>query len=200
MRVIHGPGILARRGLEAADREWKKPPHRFKGIVLDGIKNAGEIETLRQWPNSYVIAVHAEEDQRYQRLQRREKVKSREEFDIIDRRDSKETGLYGQQVKYCTYLADVIFNNMAEISSEAGTKKASYIRDSVVGKCIGLAEKQKAGLPIHELPPGPDEILMTMAYCISRHSDCIKRKVGALIASREGTVLSSGFNDVPPGQ
>ena len=50
---------------------------------------------------------------------------------------------------------------------------------------------------------------MTMAYCESRRSACLKRKVGAVIVnildyenttSQCGVVISSGHNDVPKGQ
>ena len=38
---------------------------------------------------------------------------------------------------------------------------------------------------------------MTAAYVESRRSSCLKRKVGAVIASAKGDIISAGHNDVP---
>ncbi len=38
---------------------------------------------------------------------------------------------------------------------------------------------------------------MTMAYVESCRSLCLKRKVGAVIVTEEGQIISSGYNDVP---
>ena len=38
---------------------------------------------------------------------------------------------------------------------------------------------------------------MAMAYAASKRSSCEKRKVGAVIVDELGTVISSGFNEVP---
>jgi deoxycytidylate deaminase len=70
--------------------------------------------------------------------------------------------------------------------------------------------------PAPDRPPTIDETLMTIAYCLSKRSSCVKRKVGAVIAHiaqfeelkdrdpREDShiqfqVLSGGYNDVPLG-
>ncbi len=41
---------------------------------------------------------------------------------------------------------------------------------------------------------------MAMAYAISIRSSCLKRKVGALIVDDSGSVISSGYNEVPSTQ
>ena len=45
-----------------------------------------------------------------------------------------------------------------------------------------------------------NETMMSVAYALSKRSQCLKRSVGAVISDGLGTVLSSGFNDVVTGQ
>ena len=78
--------------------------------------------------------------------------------------------------------------------------------------------KIRKGEEAHDRPPKMEETLMTMAYCASKRSSCLKRKVGAVIAyirkikdvypnaNHENgerdlpfQIVSSGYNDVPAG-
>lgn len=206
MRLDEGPGCLAKKAIEAADQEWD--PARHKGIVLAGIRNLGEVAVLRQFPNFFLFSIHADKDKRFERLCIEGRVKYREEFDRVDEHDSEERPSYGQQVKRCNYVADVIFNNDEDLPPTASTKKEHYVRDRFINRYVVLIQRLIAGESVHEFPPTASEAFMTMAYCESARSACLKRKVGAVIArlhtdteGREhGYVLSSAFNDVPEGQ
>ena len=80
-------------------------------------------------------------------------------------------------------------------------------------QCV-IRQKVKA----HDRPPKVEETLMTMAYCASKRSSCLKRKVGAVVAyirsiknkqSRGNQdprqrdlpfqIVSFGYNDIPAG-
>jgi len=205
MRRIEGPDILAEKALQFADDRCRQDPNKYNGIVLDGIRNIGEVNTLRSFPNFFLFSVQADTDERYRRLNKNGRVKSRDEFDRIDQRDFKESLAYGQQVQECNYAADAIINNDEEIPSKATLEKANYIRVKFVNKYMSLIQGLIGSGPTYENNPSLGEVFMTMAYCESRFSKCLKRKVGAVIAQIEterevGHIVSSGHNDVPKGQ
>ena len=198
MRRRYGRGVLADVGLRYADQALRERPGPG-GIVLDGIRNVGEIEILRQFPNCFILAVHAERALRLKRLLQAGRVRNEKEFGEADHRDAEERGQYGQQLKRCTYLADVIFDNQSQIPADAEQEKQRYIQDSVVGRCLGLIQSLLSDQPGPLVAPERDEVLMTVAYCVSKRSSCLQRKVGAVLATKEGVVLSTGYNDVPEG-
>lgn len=203
------PGVLAVRAVEYADRIWTDDASRYKGVILSGIRNMGEVRLLRQYPNFFLFSVHADREIRFERLKRAGKVKTEDDFAEIDQHDSEERLSHGQQVKQCNYAADVIFNNNETIPSTAPERKEQYIRERFIQKYVSLIQRLLAGERTHEYLPSVNEAFMTMAYCESTRSACLKRKVGAVIAvvrrnedtGREyGTVIASGHNDVPNGQ
>ncbi len=175
----------------------------IKGIVVDSIRNDGEVKTLRQLPNFYLFSIHADKSVRCERtVGEKKRFRTKEDFDKADRRDEAENISYGQQVKKCNYLADIILNNNDNVSSR-------NLNESIFDKLrkyIFAIEEKIRGYKIH---PTTNEALMTIAYATSQSSVCLKRKVGAVIATIEESpnpqrdplysVISSGFNHVPIG-
>ena len=90
----------------------------------------------------------------------------------------KEKVSHGQQVKQCNYAADVIFNNGETIPSTAPERKEQYVRERFIQKYVSLIQHLLAGKPTHEYLPSVNEAFMTMAYCESTRSACLKEKWG----------------------
>jgi len=188
------------------------PINSFRGIIIDSIRNDGEILTLRQFPFFFLFSIHAEEEIRLERTLKNKKFKTEEEFRKADLRDQAEDISHGQQVKKCNYFSDIIINNNKNFPKRAPQTKKDFI-DGIHKKYISLIELNKEGQFLApENLPSIDESFMTMAYAESQRSSCIKRKVGAIIASIESIdtqgiesinkntfVLSSGHNEVPFG-
>jgi len=86
-----------------------------ENVIIDGIRNPGEVEELKKIKNFFLIAVDAPQEKRYERVRMRTKPsdpKTWEEFLEIDKRDFGEADLKGQQVCKCMEMADFyIFNN-----------------------------------------------------------------------------------------
>jgi deoxycytidylate deaminase/dephospho-CoA kinase len=205
----HGLGVLAVKAIGFADKTWAESPNKFSGVILSGIRNMGEVKLLRQYPNFFLISIHADQNIRFERLKKDGKVLNHDEFEKIDGHDSEERLSYGQQVKQCNYHADVIFNNNENIPSTGPKRKETFIREYFVQKYVSLIQRLIDGEQTYEYPPSIDETFMTMAYSESSRSACLKRKVGAVIArtrkneetGREyGCAIASGHNDVPEGQ
>ncbi|MFC1762367.1 hypothetical protein ACFL6U_09840 [Planctomycetota bacterium] len=190
-------------------------------ILIDGIKNEGEVKYLRQFANFYLVSVHAERHQRRSRLINGEAATSRfktvEEFQDADRRDEEEDIPHGQQIKKCNYLADIIIDNDKEFAQHQETDKTKFFQ-AFLNDYIYPMRKARKGERAHDRPPKVDETLITMAYCASKRSSCLKRKVGAVIAFIRSVddvypdanrdrierdmpfqVVSVGYNDVPWG-
>ena len=85
---------------------------RYKGIVIDGIRNTGEIEALNAYSNFFLFSIHANQTLRFERLNiNTDRFRERRIFDLADKRDQGEDSEYGQQVQKCNYLADILINN-----------------------------------------------------------------------------------------
>lgn len=214
--------ILAEKTLERIKKDAGDNPQLYNKdtiILLDGIRNDGEVRFFRQFPHFYLISVHASRETRKGRLvgdSPQHRFKNEKQFDIANKRDESEDVTYGQQVSRCNYLADIIIDNERAISIAAEAEVSSYIH-SIIEKYIKpIQAVHQREEPAADRPPSIDETLMTMAYCISKKSSCLKRKVGTVIAYVESfeklrgkdpredshiqfQVLSAGYNDVPLG-
>lgn len=119
LRQKYGTFVLAKVSTEFMPRD--KPV-----MIVDGIRNPGEAEWLRKTYKSdfVLVGIDAPQQVRFQRVQQRNRPgdpKTMEEFDVIDRRDHGEGEPdYGQHVKKCLGMADVVvYNDGNEAEVEA---------------------------------------------------------------------------------
>jgi deoxycytidylate deaminase len=203
LRRKDGLDVLVKQMLQEADGKWPAPGTGVhpKGILIDGIKNTAEAKAVKQWPNGFIVSIQADTPQREGRLvgPAPKKFKSSEQFAEADRRDAEERTRFGQQVKRCNHLADMVVINDKFIAERAGESKRTYINEKIYEKYITLIERIASGVCRYEHQPDPDETFMTIAYCESLRSSCLKRQVGAVIVEEDGAVISVAHNDVPEG-
>jgi len=97
LREKYGSGVLTRKTLELAKKQRKED------MVIDGIRNLGEVEELKKQKDFVLIAVDAPREIRFKRLVKRNRKsdpKTYEEFLEMDKRDlGNEESESGQQVK-----------------------------------------------------------------------------------------------------
>lgn len=178
--------FLVRKTLEKARKEGVKKP-----LVLDGIRNTGEIDSLRNYSNFYLIAVDCSFDYRWERLKERYKG-DKERFLKEDRRDKDEGIDHGQQVMKCVERADIIFSNEYDYPDE---DERSHKLALELIRYVKLIKERDT-----DIFPTPDEAIMTLASSYALCSSCLKRKVGAVICDKFGNVISIGYNEVPVGE
>jgi deoxycytidylate deaminase len=199
-RSTHGNDVLVRLALDDIDKAWPRggavPP---AGIVLDSIRNAGEVRALHQFPNFYLFSIQADRDLRKQRLLKAGRFRDEADFDRADRRDEEEKMAYGQQVRLCNDLADIVIMNNEQISESRSSAREDRVEDKLYKRYVRRIESIAEGRPDPETRPLPDEALMTAAYCESKRSSCVKRRVGAVIARANGEVIAAAHNEVPEG-
>ena len=124
LREEEGPGIWAKKAIEEIDLS--------ENYLLDGIRHPGEIEELKKIKNSYLIALDAPQNIRYQRmLEMKRGIDSENWKDFVktDERDYDEGTLLGFQVKICMRLADFMISN--DSSLEDFHKKINEIYSQI---------------------------------------------------------------------
>jgi deoxycytidylate deaminase len=113
-------------------------------------------------------------------------------FKRDDRRDSSEDDQYGQSVQRCVYEADYILKNSIQI------EPLSRIKTTLARKFMQELDGMKGKKDFRR--PLQPEVFMATAVSQSHASNCLKRKVGALIVDEESKIpLSVGYNDNPIG-
>jgi len=187
LRQKNHPGILVQLALqEVAQKNGGELP---KDIVIDGIRNVGEIDHLRDALGFHftLIAVLASSDARWDRIASTytDRGLGLAEFIEDDKRDKNEETQYGQQVELCVDRADILIVNSTEVSTTEFKEKLLDFVDLATGKKPRGASQT--------------EILMNIAFSSSHSSKCVKRHVGAVIVDPKGQVVSAGYNENPLG-
>lgn len=180
LRTERGPGVLAERALEVIDfsRNW----------VVTSIRHPAEVEVLRTRPDFVMVFVDAPQKVRFERSLLRARKGDPLTFDQFAAEEKRQMSPSdgdpaAQALAACRQLADARISNAATL--ETFEKKIT----TLVGK--HLFE--------HFLPrPNWDEYFMMMAEVAATRSNCIKRRVGAVVVANK-QVVSSGYNGTPKG-
>ncbi|MBI5126901.1 AAA family ATPase [Candidatus Roizmanbacteria bacterium] len=113
LRNRYGDDVLARRAVEFLKKQGERH------VVIEGIRNPGEIEFLKKNPSFILIGVKADREIRFKRLLERGKPwdpKTWNDFVNVDRRD---LGIgqqkSGQQVGKCLAYCDYVLTNNKDL-------------------------------------------------------------------------------------
>lgn len=181
LRADEGNDTLIRRALAGIND---------KHVVVDGIRNVGEISYLR---NTYgyhftLLGIIPTFDARWDRLGANlysDDKKGMKAFFADDERDQDEDTPHGQQVRKCIDQADILIDNSEDVTL------GEYKR-----KVLNYAE---LALGFEQRPPYREEIMMNVAYSMCHSSRCLKRHVGAIVVDSSGEAMGFGFNENPKG-
>ncbi|MGA2386654.1 MAG: AAA family ATPase [Candidatus Bathyarchaeia archaeon] len=163
-----------------------------KRLVFSSIRNLGEVEYLRSsYRNFFLIAVDCSTGIRWERVKDDYKKlgQGEDQFFEDDKRDKLEEWTeHGQQVQLCVDEADMMLDNDETFPSRP---TAVLKLKSKIDPYIELFEGKLR-------PPEAVESYMGMAYSASLMSQCIKRRVGAVIVDeKKDAILSVGYNENP---
>lgn len=156
--------------------------------IINQLKNPAEINLLRTVYSSifYLLGVIERKQDRVKNVE--EMIQSHHPSDYkikaveITERDRSQDEKHGQQLEKTLQLADY-FIYKAELDREAIRSQAERFLDLVHGQGINT--------------PTNDEYGMYTAYSAGLSSACLSRQVGASILNKEGSIVSTGCNDVP---
>ena len=176
LRAEYGPAVLAER------IKTKLRPDR--NYVIDSIRNPYEIESLRATGDFHLLGLDAAQQTRYERVQQRGGPRapaSLEEFVEQEERELHSDNPASQQLRACFDLADETVRNDSTI--EELNKRI----DAIVTRWLMSSKR-----------PGWDDYFMQIARIVAMRSNCMKRKVAAVIV-RDRRIISTGYNGTPRG-
>jgi dCMP deaminase len=150
--------------------------------VVDSFRHEDEVAVFRKSSDFHLLAVTASAEVRFQRIKSRGREsdpKTLEDFNRIEQAESTSLQAEGQNLTATEAVADQTLENN-------GTLEQFHAR------LAELVPKLMAKM----LRPGWDEYFMKMAQVAALRSNCVKRKVAAVIV-REKRVISTGYNGTP---
>jgi dCMP deaminase len=175
LRQEHGSAILAHRILRKIDTDTN--------CVIDSIRNPAEVDALRRAGYFQLVHVQAEPERRFRRIVARGREsdpETYEDFLDLERREAKGEA-HAQNLDAVRQLADRGLENNGSLSE---------LQENVDQLLLELLR----GIP----RPGWDQYFMDIAKVTAARSNCLKRKVAALIV-RDKRVISTGYNGTPRG-
>ena len=91
MRKAHGMDVWARRTVERV-REVAANAKGSRPILIDGLRNHEEVETLRRelGHDFRLVAIHTDPDKRFDRMQRRARADDSTDLAVLRERDERE--------------------------------------------------------------------------------------------------------------
>jgi dCMP deaminase len=176
LRKTHGEGCLAERILKQAQED--------KNYVVDSFRHPSEIGVFRRHPAYRLLLVVADAEIRFQRIRERGRESdptTLTEFKSLEKEEATSDESSGQQLELSALEADATVANN-------GSKED--LREEI-GAVVSGWTKQL-------LRPGWDEYFMGIAKVAALRSNCIKRKVAAVIV-RDKRIISTGYNGTPRG-
>jgi dCMP deaminase len=176
LREKFGPDILAKRILEKIDPN--------QNYVVDSIRNPSEIQALRQTERFSLLNIDAPEQVRFERIKARGRENdphTLDEFRKKEEAERKNLSKTKQSIEDCQALAD--FTILNDGSLQELHSKVTEVVTRLVGKFAR---------------PGWDEYFISIAQVVASRSNCIKRKVAAIIV-KDRRIISTGYNGTPRG-
>jgi dCMP deaminase len=176
IRDARGPGGLA---LALADRLL---PDR--NYAIDSIRHPAEVEVLREHTSNFrLLWVTAAEALRFDRMKQRARTGDPESVEELRRLEGLELGSAkpsAQQLLAVRDLADFSLENEGDL-------EALHRQIEDVLRRTSFFER-----------PGWDEYFMAIARVVASRSNCVKRKVAAVV-TKDRRIISTGYNGTPRG-
>ncbi len=176
LRSEGGPAALATRLIEQLlpDRNY----------VIDSIRHPAEVEALRAHDPAFrLLWVDADEAVRLERLKSRGRPGDPETLADMRRLEGREQGgddPAGQQLAAVRALAHFELENTGSLAHLHAEVQRILERSLFFER------------------PSWDEYFMSIARVVASRSNCVKRKVGAVIA-KDRRIISTGYNGTPRG-
>jgi dCMP deaminase len=176
LRAKHHTGFLAEQILQLLEPD--------KNYVVDSFRHPDEVAVFRSRSNFRLISVQATPEIRFERIKMRAREADPtafEEFLMLEKEEAFSSSHEGQDLDGTGSLADYTLENNESLS-ELHREAASLIQ-------LLMSQLER---------PSWDEYFMKIAVVASLRSNCVKRKVAAVIV-RDKRVISTGYNGTPRG-
>lgn len=178
LREKFGAGILAEKTMLKMQND--------KNYVVDSIRNPSEVEALKQKNGFFLLYVTAPPETRFVRMKLRDREddpKTFEAFERIEQLEAQNPDKKKQNINATAALANKTIINDSDLS---------HLFDSVDKSLSELSSEFKLSRPSW------DEYFMNIAREVASRSNCVKRKVAAVIV-KDKRIISTGYNGTPRG-
>lgn len=175
LRQRYGSNVLAERVLAKIEDD--------KHYVIDSIRNPAEVETFRTAKHFKLIRIEAPVEIRFQRIlnrQRESDPRTLEEFMTLENREAE---------------GDDTSQNLVKVELMADD---SLTNDTTLERLYPQIDRLLVKLLKEVQRPSWDEYFMNIAKVVASRSNCMKRKVAAIIV-KDKRVVSTGYNGTPRG-
>jgi dCMP deaminase len=176
MRRQFGPGALAQRLVRQLQPD--------RNYAIDSIRHPVEVEILRHSGQDFhLVWIDAKLETRFERLQARGRPgdpQSVAELESLEARERGSDDPNAQQLDQVQDEASFTLSNDGALESFQ-SQIESWVRNN-------LAFSR----------PGWDEYFMDIARTVASRSNCVKRKVAAVV-TRDRRIISTGYNGTPRG-
>ena len=176
LRNEFGPGVLAERILEGLEND--------RNYVIDSIRNPSEVEVLKKSGNFTLLMIDADPEIRFKRSSERGRenaARTLEQFLEEESRELHSDNPAKQQLNTTARLADHSVSNNGTID------ELHQKLEQILPPLMSRFER-----------PSWDEYFMSIAKVVAMRSNCMKRKVAAIIV-KDRRVISTGYNGTPRG-
>ncbi len=157
--------------------------HEDKNYVVDSIRNPSEVRVFGRNSGFVLLKVEADAEVRFRRLQQRRREQDPETLEEFRRMEERELSADegAQQLHEVAKVADYIVKNNDSLED-------LHRRLQEMIQTIARSQNR----------PDWDSYFMKIARVTALRSNCIKRKVAAVIV-KDRRVISSGYNGTPRG-
>lgn len=177
LRDEHGPSVLADKILKKIEDD-----HHY---VVDSFRNPEEVKAFRRSTRDFrLVSVEASPKTRFDRMHlrnREQDAKTYQEFIQQEKRELTSSEPTKQNLRATAALSDHRIKNDGSL-------------DQLQARLSRLFSSMLMNAP----RPGWDEYFMRIARVIASRSNCMKRKVAAVIV-KDGRIISTGYNGTPRG-
>jgi dCMP deaminase len=176
IRASEGPGGVAERLVEklAADRNY----------VIDSIRHPAEVDALRARTGHFrLLWIDADESIRLRRIRARARVGDPSSLEELRRLEGRELGSADPAAQQLLAVRDLADDRIANEGS----------LDELRAAIQGVLERS-----FFFERPSWDEYFMSIARVVASRSNCVKRKVAAVI-TLDKRIVSTGYNGTPRG-
>ncbi|MAG17900.1 MAG: hypothetical protein CL944_00290 [Candidatus Diapherotrites archaeon] len=182
--IAKGNELRERQGNAVLSKILIDNLERDKNYVIDSLRNPDEIKAFQELGTFHLWNIEAPEDKRFERILERKREgdpKTLEEFKQLEEKESHSDNESAQQLNKCAEMAEHLIENngpMAELFEKVDTLLLQT--------------------PMDFKRPSWDEYFLNIAKEVAMRSNCVKRKVAAVIV-KDKRIISTGYNGTPRG-
>lgn len=176
LRQTYGPDVLAKRILEKIEID--------RNYVIDSIRHPAEAQALKSRDRFALLHITAPPRIRFERLKKRKRERDPitfKDFLMLERAEAKSGVGSHQQLDQTLKLADYKIDNSSSLED---------LHREITKIVMAIAQKKKR--------PNWDEYFLGIAKVVALRSNCVKRKVAAVIV-KDKRIIATGYNGTPRG-